>query len=182
MILFDRAHQPTTAAPSFREDLLLHWNDAYGVACRIVHDRERARDVTQEAVCRALRYEHGFDAARPVRPWFLSIVRNVAVDEVRRPRPTHDLPEVAHSDATLDRMIAREECADVLREMALLRHDHRRALELKCRGLAYREIAQRLGIPVGTAQTFVHRAKLTLRARCALATGRCPPGSGYTHR
>ncbi len=154
----------------FRDDLLLHWDDAFRVACRIVHDRDRARDVMQEAVCRALRYENGFDSGRPVRPWFMTIVRNVAIDEVRRPQHTHDLPEITHSDATLDRMIEREECAVVLRELALLRADHRRALEMKCRGLTYRDIGQRLGVPVGTAQTFVHRAKLALRARCAPKT------------
>jgi RNA polymerase sigma factor (sigma-70 family) len=157
-------------ASGFRDDLLLHCDDAFGVACRIVHDRERARDVVQEAVCRALRYEHGFDSGRPVRPWFLTIVRNVAVDEIRRPLHTDVLPEIAHSDATLDRLIEREECAVVLRELALLRADHRCALEMKCRGFTYRDIAQRLGIPVGTAQTFVHRAKLALRARCAPKT------------
>ncbi len=63
-----------------------------------------------------------------------------------------------------------EECAAVLREIALLRPAYRRALELKCRGHAYRDIADRLGVPIGTAQTFVHRAKLALRARCAAAT------------
>ena len=169
-----------TAAPSFRDDLLFHWDDAFGVACRIVHDRDRARDVMQEAVCRALRYEHGFDSGRPVRPWFLTIVRNAAIDEIRRPQHTHDLPDIPHSDATLDRMIDREDCADVLREIALLRPVYRRALELRCRGLAYRDIALRLGIPIGTAQTFVHRAKLALRAKCTpavppAATGRCRP-------
>ena len=174
MLLFDHAHSAITAAPRFRDDLMLHVDDAFGVACRIVHDHDRARDVTQEAVCRALRYEHGFDAGRPVRPWFMTIVRNVAIDEARRPRHTHDLPDVAHSDATLDRLIESEECADVLREIALLRPAYRRALELKCRGVAYRDIAQQLGIPIGTAQTFVHRAKLALRAK--FATGRCPPG------
>jgi RNA polymerase sigma factor (sigma-70 family) len=167
LLLFDRAPAPMTAVPSFRDDLLSHWNDAFGVARRIVHDRDRARDVMQEAVCRALRYESGFDAGRAVRPWFLTIVRNVAIDEVRRPRHTHDVPEVPHTDATLDRLIEREECAELLREIALLRPAYRIALELKCRGVGYRDIARRLGIPVGTAQTFVHRAKLTLRARCA---------------
>jgi RNA polymerase sigma-70 factor (ECF subfamily) len=158
---------PITPPPSFRDDLLSTWDDAFGVARRIVRDGDRARDVVQEAVCRALRYEKGFDAGRPVRPWFLTIVRNVAIDEVRRSRHTHELPEIAHTDATLDRLIEREECADVLREIALLRPAYRRALELKCRGVAYRDIARQLGIPVGTAQTFVHRAKLALRARCA---------------
>jgi RNA polymerase sigma-70 factor (ECF subfamily) len=166
-----------TAAPSFRDDLLSNLNDAFGVACRIVQDRDRARDVTQEAVCRALRYENGFDAGRPVRPWFLTIVRNVAIDDVRRPQHAHDLPEIAHDDAVLDRLIEREECASVLREMALLRPAYRRALELKCRGLAYRDIAQQLGIPVGTAQTFVHRAKLALRAKFAVRDDRA--GGGY---
>jgi RNA polymerase sigma-70 factor (ECF subfamily) len=155
-----------TVAPTFRNDLLVHWDDAYGVACRVVRDREKARDVMQEAVCRALRYEGGFDPSRPVGPWFLTIVRNVAIDEMRRPRHTHDLPDVPHVDATLERLIVREECAAVLHAIALLRPAHRRALELKCRGLAYRDIARRLGIPIGTAQTFVHRAKLTVRARC----------------
>ncbi len=160
---------PTPTAPNFRDDLLAHWSDAYGVACRIVHDRDRARDVMQEAVCRALRYEYGFDAARPVRPWFLAIVRNAAIDEVRRPQHAYELPEVAHHDATLQRLIDREECAEVLREIALLRPAYRRALELKCHGHAYRDIASRLGVPVGTAQTFVHRAKLTLRAKLQTA-------------
>jgi RNA polymerase sigma-70 factor (ECF subfamily) len=167
LLLFDRAHTSAAAAPSFRAALLDHWDSAFGVACRIVHDRDRARDVMQEAVCRALRYERGFDTGRPVRPWFLTIVRNVAVDEVRRPQHAHDVPERAHHDATLDRLIEREECAAVLHEMTLLRPEYRRALELKCRGHAYRDIAGRLGVPVGTAQTFVHRAKLALRARCA---------------
>lgn len=121
----------------------------------------------QEAVCRALRYEGGFDAGRPVGPWFMTIVRNVAIDEMRRPRHTHDVPELPHTEPTLDRLIAREECDAVLHEIARLRPAHRRALELKCRGLAYRDIARRLGVPIGTAQTFVHRAKLTVRARCA---------------
>ena len=116
-------------------------------------------------MCRALRYERGFDAGRPVRPWFLAIVRNAAIDEIRRPQHTHELPELAHDDATMERLIDRDECAGVLREIALLRPAYRRALELKCRGHAYRDIAHQLGVPVGTAQTFVHRAKLALRAK-----------------
>jgi DNA-directed RNA polymerase specialized sigma24 family protein len=55
-----------------------------------------------------------------------------------------------------------------LHELPKLRPAYRRALELKCRGYRYRDIALALSVPVGTAQTHVHRAQRELRARCTL--------------
>jgi RNA polymerase sigma factor (sigma-70 family) len=95
----------------------------------------------------------------------LAIVRNVARDEVRRRARTCALPELTIDDAGLDRIVEREEAAAVLHEIAQLRPAHRRALELKSGGYQYREIARELGIPIGTAQTFVHRARRALRER-----------------
>jgi len=158
----------------FRDELLDHWGSASGLAYRIVLDRDAANDVLQEAVCRALRYEDRFDARRAMRPWFLAIVRNVARDEVRRRSRTCALPELTIDDAGLDRVVEREETAAVLRELDRLRPMHRRALELKCSGYQYREIARELGIPIGTAQTFVHRARRALRER--MRAGQPGPG------
>lgn len=153
------------SAQTFRDELLDHWGSASGLAYRIVLNRDAANDVLQEAVCRALRYEARFDARRALRPWFLAIVRNVARDEVRRKSRTCALPELSFDDAELERVVEREETAAAVRELARLRPAHRRALELKCRGYQYREIARELAIPLGTAQTFVHRARRALRER-----------------
>lgn len=57
-------------------------------------------------------------------------------------------------------------CDAALHEAAKLPSIYRRALELKWRGYHYREIAAVLGIPIGTAQTRVHRAQLRLRSKC----------------
>ncbi|MBV8579110.1 MAG: sigma-70 family RNA polymerase sigma factor [Candidatus Eremiobacteraeota bacterium] len=147
----------------FHDALTAEWACGYDLACRIVLDRETALDVTQEAICRALRHERTYDAERPLRPWFLTIVRNVALNELRRPRCTYELFDRAAPGTTLDQVVDREECAAVLRAFAGLRPVHRRALQLKSRGYQYHEIARDLGIPIGTAQAFVHRARLKLR-------------------
>ncbi|MBV8748496.1 MAG: sigma-70 family RNA polymerase sigma factor [Candidatus Eremiobacteraeota bacterium] len=148
----------------FHDALTAEWACGYDLACRIVLDRETALDVTQEAMCRALRHERTYDAERPLRPWFLTIVRNVALNELRRPHCTYELFDRAAPGTTLDQVVEREECAAVLRAFDGLRPAHRRALQLKSRGYQYHEIARDLGIPIGTAQAFVHRARLKLRA------------------
>jgi RNA polymerase sigma-70 factor (ECF subfamily) len=150
----------------FRAEVLNQWDDAFGIAYAILRSREAARDAAQEATLRALQYEKGFDERRPVRPWFLKIARNVALTEARKRGRFCELHEIADRQSALDRLMTREVCAAALREAAHLPESHRIALELKWRGYQYREIASALGIPIGTAQTRVHRAQLRLRSKC----------------
>jgi RNA polymerase sigma-70 factor (ECF subfamily) len=156
---------------SFQNEIADNWDGAFAVALRILANRDCARDVAQEAACLALRFEHRYDRTRAVRPWFLTIARNVALSEVRRRAqfpPASEIPERGEADAEIGRFEARETCVAALRELPTLRPAYRRALTLKCRGYQYREIALALSIPVGTAQTHVHRAQRELRAKCRL--------------
>jgi len=156
---------------SFQTEVADNWDAAFSVALRILVNRECARDAAQEATYLALRYEHRFDPARAVRPWLATIARNVALSEVRR-RERYgvfvEMPERSELDTGLERFEARETCVAALREFPKLRPAYRRALTMKCRGYQYREIALALRIPVGTAQTHVHRAQRELRAACRL--------------
>jgi RNA polymerase sigma-70 factor (ECF subfamily) len=151
---------------SFREQILREWHNAFGIAYAILRNRDSAHDAAQEATLRALRYENAFDASRPVRPWFLKIARNVALSETRKRNQFCELPEIADRESALDRLMTREVCAAAVREAANLPSAYRSALQLKWRGYQYREIAAALGIPVGTAQTRVHRAQVRLRSKC----------------
>jgi RNA polymerase sigma-70 factor (ECF subfamily) len=156
---------------TFQTEIAENWDSAFAVAMRILANRESARDAAQEAACLALRFAGRFDRRRPVRPWFLTIARNVALSEVRRRGRFGDvaeLPDPGHIDKGIERVDARETCDAVLRELPTLRPAYRSALKLKCRGYQYREIALALNIPVGTAQTHVHRAQRELRTRCSL--------------
>jgi RNA polymerase sigma factor (sigma-70 family) len=68
---------------------------AYGLARTIVGDSATAEDVAQEAFVRAWRYAASCDARRgTVLTWLLTIVRNVAVDQLRLMRPEPLDPEL----------------------------------------------------------------------------------------
>src|SRR5215210_6262028 len=140
-----------------------HGGAAYSLAHRIVGNPALAEDVTQEAFLSVWRSGARFDAARgSVRSWTLGIVRNRAIDALRRSStqaPKLDLDD----DAVLDSQ-AGEELTDT---QAIRRETSRRvrgalgqlpAEQSEVIGLAYfggfshAEIAEMLGMPLGTVK------------------------------
>ncbi|HEX5027808.1 MAG TPA: sigma-70 family RNA polymerase sigma factor [Gaiellaceae bacterium] len=60
---------------------------------------DRAEDAFQETFLRALRAYGRLDHGEHLRAWVLTIARNVAVDALRRTRPTTELPEQGVDDS-----------------------------------------------------------------------------------
>jgi RNA polymerase sigma-70 factor (ECF subfamily) len=132
-------------------------------------------DCTNETLRRALEGRDRLRAGEPVRPWLIGIARHVALDMLRArqrdlrriAQPPADAPDdsplerVPDSSPGADERLSRaRELARVKRAMSSLPDDHRRALELfHVEGLAYREISERLGVPVGTVCTWISRAR-----------------------
>jgi RNA polymerase sigma-70 factor (ECF subfamily) len=146
----------------------------YGLALTMLHDRELADDVAQEAFVRAWRHAATFDARRGRVPtWLLTIARNVAIDRARFRAATPVDPAVIASQ--LDR-VERDAIPDVgererLREaIATLPEDQRRALMLAVyAGRTAREIAQLENVPLGTAKTRIRTAMRKLRETLEVA-------------
>jgi RNA polymerase sigma-70 factor, ECF subfamily len=157
-----------------------HGGAAYSLAHRIVGDSTMAEDVTQEAFLSIWRSTARFDAARgSVRAWVLGIVRNRAIDALRRaarPAPKLDLDD----DAVLDTQPAaqrteaeaiRRETAGRLRQaLGLLPREQSQVIELAYfGGFSHSEIADMLGAPIGTIKG---RMRLGLeKIRATLAEG-----------
>ena len=74
------AQQETEFAGLFREYKL----KAYHYALQTVGNAEDAMDVTQEAFLRLHRHWHRRDCSRPFAPWLYSVVRNLAIDLLRK--------------------------------------------------------------------------------------------------
>jgi RNA polymerase sigma-70 factor (ECF subfamily) len=139
-----------------------HGGAAYSLAYRIMGDRARAEDITQEAFLSLWRSGARYDRARgSVRTWLLGIVRNRAIDLLRR--DVLEAPRLAFEDQMSEQGIAREETdAEALRREAarqvrgalkVLPADQLRVIELAYfGGLTHSQIAQMLGMPLGTVK------------------------------
>lgn len=146
----------------------------YDLALRITSDPDAAADCAQEAFVRAYRSLHRYDPAYPFGPWILKIAANASLSHARRwhahESPAPELPERAEP-AELGpeaSAVRREEVAEVLAAMAELPSAYRAALTLRhLQQLSYQEVADALGLPLGTVKTHLHRARAALTARLA---------------
>jgi RNA polymerase sigma-70 factor, ECF subfamily len=157
-----------------------HGGAAYSLAHRIVGDRATAEDVTQEAFLSMWRSRARFDPARgSVRSWSLGIVRNRAIDALRRGAgnaPKLDLDDDAvleaqrSPDRTDSEAIRRDTARHVRGALGALPPEQSRVIELAYfGGFSHSEIAEMLGMPLGTVKG---RMRLGLeKVRASLAEG-----------
>ncbi len=146
-----------------------HQEPVFRLAYLILGDAADAEDTAQDAFIRAYQALERFDEARPLRPWLLSIVANLARNRRRGlgrywaalQRAFRENPEPFHSP------LERAEAADArrLREaVAQLRPDGRDIVYMRYfLALSEAETAEALGIPVGTAKSRLSRALAQLR-------------------
>jgi RNA polymerase sigma-70 factor (ECF subfamily) len=142
---------------------------AYGVAFRILRDGALAEDAVQEAFLTAWRTAAGFDPERgKASTWLLTLVHRRAVDVVRREERRRadvlDEEPGASGDATDETAEVREQRRAVQAALAQLPPDQRQALELAYYGgLSQSELAERLGVPIGTIKSRMFAALARLR-------------------
>ena len=151
---------------AFDELVAEHQQAAYIAAWRIVGDGEAAHDVVQEAFVRVLRHHHRYDASKPFRSWLLSIVRNLAIDSLRRrrrfdhPETLSQLPAPA-STATMEVHELRERVALVLAELP---EKYRSIIVMReMEGVAAEDIARTIGVDYSTTRWRLHQARLLFR-------------------
>ena len=144
----------------------------YNIALRITNDADAANDCAQETFIRAFRALHQYDPSLPLAPWLYRIATNASLNHVQRwhahESPVEEMPESAEPDESGPELTAirGEEVSEVLAAMAELPPHYRAALTLRhLQQLSYQEVADALGIPLGTVKTHLHRARTQLKAR-----------------
>ena len=139
----------------------------------VLNDQGLAEEMVQETFIKFCQRAGSYDAARgPVRAWLFTIARSAAIDIARRPSsrpllpvedfqlpPQYDTVDEALTVLTVDQALDKLPSiyGDVMR---LVRDD-----------LTQSEIAERLGIPVGTVKSRTAKAADTLRAELASLRG-----------
>jgi RNA polymerase sigma factor (sigma-70 family) len=141
---------------------------AYAVSLRVIRDPGLAQDAVQEAFLAAWRTAAAFEPARgTAATWLLTLVHRRSVDIVRREqrRRSEPLPESAsHAGAADEDAVIRDRRRTVQEALARLPPDQRQALELAYyAGLTQSELAEQLGLPLGTVKSRMFAALARLR-------------------
>jgi RNA polymerase sigma factor (sigma-70 family) len=148
---------------------------AYGLALRIVRDRALAEDVVQEAFLAVWRSAGAFLAERgKPSTWILTFVHRRAVDLVRREqrRRAEPLDDVAQpaGESTDEEAWLRAQRQVVQGALRKLPPEQREAIELAYYGgLTQSELAERLGLPLGTIKSRMFAGLKRLRELLAEA-------------
>ena len=140
----------------------------YGFALRRLGDPMLAEELVQLVMTKLWQRADRFDPARgSVRTWVFTIARSSVIDLHRRqPRaqPSADLPEQAEIVDELGSLLRAEAVRAALDRLS---SEHREILELAYfRGLAQAEVADRLGLPLGTVKSRTFYALKAFRLAC----------------
>lgn len=149
-----------------------HGRATFSVAYGILGAADAAEDVVQDAFLTVWRRASTFDPQRGnARTWLLTVARHRAIDVARsraaRPRgvPLEDAGVLAAPDGDpAAEALRRIEAVTVRRALDTLPGGQRQVVELAFfSGLSYPEIAERIGIPLGTVKSRVRLALERLR-------------------
>jgi RNA polymerase sigma-70 factor (ECF subfamily) len=150
-----------------------HQGTMYGLAIRITNDAGLAQDVVQEAMLGVWRNASRFDPDRAkARTWILALVHHRAIDTLRRrrgslPLPEPDVPPPAALVAPdiWEDVVGRLDAAAVRQALGRVSPPQREVIELAYfGGRTQQQIAQEVGIPLGTVKSRVRLGLLALRA------------------
>jgi len=146
-----------------------HARSLFRTALSLAPTRSDAEDLVQETFAAAYKGLAAFDGRSSVRTWMTRILIRRAADAWRAGRharaavPLESAAPAASrapGTATVDQ---RMDLSDVLQQ---LDPNHRDVIVLReMQGLSYSEIAQTLGLPQGTVESRIHRARGELRRR-----------------
>jgi RNA polymerase sigma-70 factor (ECF subfamily) len=147
-------------------ELLLdrHADRVHAICRRVVTHPEDALDATQEALIAITRGIGRFDGRSAFTTWLYRVATNAALDELRRrgrrPIPFDEPPELtsASGEGAVDARL------DVDQALGSVPEEFRTAVVLRdLADLDYPEIAEVLGVPVGTVKSRIARGRKALR-------------------
>jgi RNA polymerase sigma-70 factor (ECF subfamily) len=157
---------------------------AYSVALKLCGDADDAREIVQEAFLKLLKGWERAPSGRPIEAWFITVLRNVYRDSMRRwerrffvplhgeavgegaaSAPRNYLEALPDGSEDLLAALERREDENRLRRALDCLPPAEKAILVLCEaeGLKYRQISEILGCPLGTVRSRIFRARTSLR-------------------
>jgi RNA polymerase sigma-70 factor (ECF subfamily) len=176
---------------AFADIVKRYQRPVFSIVVRMVRDAGLAEDLTQETFIKAFRALKTYDPRRKLSSWLFTIAHNTTIDHLRRkslqtvpletdgeePDPLYRLP--VDGTASPERTAMSRDLARAFeQELQAIRPEYAEILVLRFQeGLAYEEISEVTGLPMGTVKTHLFRARRQLANR--LADRGLAPGESF---
>ena len=154
-----------------------HYESTFRLVCAITHNEADARDICQDVWLTVWQQLGTFRGDARFTTWLHAIATRRALDHLRKRRrwfdrflpfdtgdkSTASAPEPITTDDASQQLEVSENVARVRTALAALPPKHRAVLALReLEGQSYEEIAESVGIPVGTVMSRLHQARRLL--------------------
>ncbi len=144
-------------------------NQLMGLAYKLTNNREDAKDLIQETALRAFTHREKFELGTNFHAWVATIMRNTFINIYRKKRyrnttnaPTGSYVFEQSEQASINKGPSQLAIDELLNLINSLKPIYARPFRLFVDGYKYEEIAEMLGLPMGTVKSRIHFARQQL--------------------
>ncbi len=150
-----------------------HYEKVLRLLCRLTGDRSRAEELANEVFWRLAQRPNRWLITAQVAPWLYRTATNVGIDALRaatrrvryEQRAQESNGAASNNSGPLEDLLRREERQNVQRVLSGMKRARAELLLMRSCDWSYREIAEALGISIGSVGTLLTRAENDFRER-----------------
>lgn len=156
---------------NFAQDLLSVQTELLNFAYKLTADREEANDLLQETSLKALDNEDKYTAETNFKGWIYTIMRNIFINNYRKALRDQTYVDQTDNQFYLNQNIDIEgdstegsyDLKEMRRIVNALPKEYRIPFSMCVSGFKYREIADKLGLPLGTVKSRIYFTRQKLQ-------------------
>lgn len=156
---------------TFAQNLLSIQTELFHFAFKLTADREEANDLLQETSLKALDNEEKYTSETNFKGWVYTIMRNIFINNYRK--VLRDQTYVDQTDNQFylnqgnnlaeDSLEGSYDLKEIRRTVNKLPKEYRIPFMMYVSGFKYREIADKLGLPLGTVKSRIYFTRQRLQ-------------------
>jgi RNA polymerase sigma factor (sigma-70 family) len=152
----------------FNHLVTVHSSHLKGFAIHFTKNTEDAEDLIQDTLYKALRYKDHFQEGTNFKGWLYTIMRNIFINGYKRKKLQQQVSQTAQHEFIMNAIPSEDavnggmDFQEMTKAIGLLANEYKKPFQMYLDGFHYEEIAQDMGIPIGTVKSRIFHARQKL--------------------